>query len=447
MDTIAFLTLFLGLSLGPTDVKLSATDAVKRIELRLDGASVATLTSAPWTAHVNLGRTLVPHRLSAIAYDASGEQIASIEQKINVPRPTTEARIVVEHDRAGVPKKARVVWNSVATRKLRNVSVDLDGVPLTVAKDLSVTLPSLSKTPHILRATVVTPSGDAGEATTLIGASLAAESESQLTAVAVEVDGAQKRDTSDLLRVSGKPVRVIAVDKVSAEVIFVRHPSEKEALMKLDVDARVHRRAGSSMNVAMMTGVSEDRDTADVHLGADDSIRFLWPTVSMGTGETKAALFPSSRSVRTDDHGLRWWLSHISAPEASQHRYADAVAVAGLQALGSRRARAVVLIIDANYRDASALTPAAARAYLDQVGVPLFVWSLAEPDKMPESASAWGAIDDVSTMDKLRDATKKLSTQLAKQQIVWAEGDFLPQDVALGQSAGEGIRLLAKYSR
>lgn len=444
MDTIAFLTLFLGLALGPTDVKLSATDAVKRIELRLDGASVATLTSAPWTARVNLGRTLVPHRLSAIAFDASGAQVASIEQKINVPRPTTEARIVVEHDRAGVPKKARVVWNSVASRNLRNVSVDLDGVPLTVAKDLSVTLPALSNTPHILRAMVVTPGGDAGEATTLIGTSLAAESDSQLTAVGVEVSNAQKRDTSDLVRVSGKPVHVIAIDKVSAEVIFVRDPSEKEALMKLDVEARVHRRSGTSMNMAMMTGVSEDRDTADVHLGADDSIRFLWPIVSMGTGETKAALFPSSRSVRTDDHGVRWWLSHISAPDSSQHRYADAVAVAGLQALGSRRGRAVVLVIDANYRDASALTPAGARAYLDSIGVPLFVWSLAEPDKMPAGASDWDAIEDVSTMDKLRDATKKLSAQLAKQQIVWAEGDFLPQDVTLGASAGEGMKLLAK---
>src|SRR5204863_474312 len=206
MDTIAFLTLFLGLALGPTDVKLSATDAVKRIEVRLDGASVATLASAPWTARVNLGRTLVPHRLSAIAYDASGERIASIEQKINVPRPTTEARIVVEHDRAGVPRKARVVWNSVASRNLRNVSVDLDGVPLTVAKDLSVALPPLSSTPHILRATVVTPGGDSGEATTLIGASLAAESDSQLTAVAVEVSGTPKRLPSRDCRRSDRAV-------------------------------------------------------------------------------------------------------------------------------------------------------------------------------------------------------------------------------------------------
>jgi hypothetical protein len=158
----------------------------------------------------------------------------------------------------------------------------------------------------------------------------------------------------------------------------------------------------------------------------------------------KAALFPSSRSVRTVDHGLRWWLSHISAPDAPEHRYADAVAVAGLQALGSRRARAVVLIIGADHRDASALTPAGARAYLDQIGVPLFVWCLAEPEKVPASAQAWGEVEDVSSMEKLRTAAQRLSSQLARQQIVWAEGDFLPQEITLGASAGEGIKLLTK---
>jgi len=444
MDTIAFLTLFLGLALGPQEIKLSASDSVKRIELRLDGNVAATMTAPPWVARVNLGKALTPHRLTAVAFDAKGEQLAAVDQKINVPRATTEARIVVQHDRAGVPRKARVVWTSVASSTARSLSVDLDGTPLQVAKDFTVTLPKLSDTPHVLRAKVVTSSGDYGEATTLVGTSLAAESESQLTAVAVEMLKPQpKRDTASLLRAGGKPLKVIAIDKVSAEVIFVRHPSEKEAAMRLDILSRVNRRSssGGDMNVAMMTGV-EDR--SDVHLAPDDDIRFLWPTVSEGTGAMKAALFPSSRSVDTGDHGLRWWLSHISAPDAPNHRYADAVAVAGLQALGSRRARAVVLVIGEDYRDASALAPPAARAYLDQIGVPLLVWCIADATKMPAAAKAWGEIEDVSTMEKLRDATRRLNALLARQQIVWAEGDFLPQEIALGPSAGDAIRLLTK---
>src|SRR5688572_23310063 len=197
MDTIAFLTLFLGLTLGPQEIKLSASDSVKRIVLHLDGKVASTMTAPPWVARVNLGNALTPHRLTAVAFDATGAQIATAEQKINVPRATTEARIVVEHDRAGVPRKARVVWSSVATKTARSVAIDLDGTPLPVSKDFTVSLPKLSDIPHVLRAKVVTGSGDYGEATTLVGSSLAAESESQLTAVAVEVVKRQPdRDTS-----------------------------------------------------------------------------------------------------------------------------------------------------------------------------------------------------------------------------------------------------------
>lgn len=440
MDTIAFLTLFLGLTLGPQEVTLSASDSVKRIELRLDGKVAATLTAPPWVGRVNLGRTLAPHRLTAVGFDASGAEIAAVEQKINVPRATTEARIVVEHDRGGVPRKARVVWTSVASSTVRNVEVDLDGLPLPVSKDFTVSLPKMSNIPHVLRAKVVTGTGDYGEATTVVGASLAAESESQLTAVPVEVVKGQP-DKASLLRVGDKPLKVIALDKVSAEVIFVRHPSEKEAAMRLDLKSRVARRSAPGMSAAMMIGTE---DKADVHLAPEDDIRFLWPTFVAGTGQMKAALFPSSRSVDTVDHGLRWWLSHISAEDAPIHRYADAVAVAGLQALGSRRARAVVLVIGEDYHDSSALTPAATRAYLDQIGVPLFVWSIAEAEKLSPAARGWGEIEDASTEDKLRDATKRLSALLARQQIAWVEGDFLPHEITLGASAGEGIKLLTK---
>src|SRR4051812_15806031 len=106
MDTIAFLTLLLGLTLGPQTIRMSAADNVKKIELRLDGVSVATVTAPPWQATVDLGETLAPHRVTAVAFDASGAELASIDQKINVPRATSEARIVVDRG------KARIIWNS-----------------------------------------------------------------------------------------------------------------------------------------------------------------------------------------------------------------------------------------------------------------------------------------------------------------------------------------------
>ena len=205
-------------------------------------------------------------------------------------------------------------------------------------------------------------------------------------------------------------------------------------------EATAVRRGGGDMNMAMMQGVA---DHSDVHLGPSDTIRFLWPMASEGTGDVRARLFPSSRSLGTMEHGLRWLMSNVSAPDAREFRYADAVAVAGLQAAGSRRARAVVLIIGADYHDASALTPAGARAYLDQVGVPLYVWRLRDEQTMPAASRAWGESVDISTPERFRSAARDLASRLARQRIAWAEGDLLPQEISLGASEKD-VRLLTK---
>ena len=198
MDAIAFLTLFLGLTMGQQSIRMTATDTVKRIELRLDGAAVANMTAPPWRTSIDLGDTLTPHRLTATAFDAAGAEMGTVEQKINLPRPTTEARIVVDHDRSGTPRKAHIIWKSVATRTPRSLSADLDGAALQIADDLTIALPKLSPTPHVLRVKVVTTSGDMAEATAVIGASAAAESQSQLTAIPVELsERAAKPERND----------------------------------------------------------------------------------------------------------------------------------------------------------------------------------------------------------------------------------------------------------
>ena len=428
MDTLAFLTLLLGLTLGPQTIRMSAADTVKRIELRLDGAPAATMTAPPWQANIDLGDALAPHRLTATAFDAAGAQIGSVEQKINTPRATSEARIVLEG------AKARIVWQSVASRRPRSMAADIDGAPVQISDDFTIALPKLSQaTPHILRVTTTTTSGDVAEATTVIGSNAAA-AETQLTAVPLQIAaGAAKPDAATLLRRGDQAVKVVAIDAVPAEVIFVRAPSTNETSMHIDVDERTHSRSGNNMNMAMMQGVA---DRSDVHLGANDTLRFLWPMASEGAN---ARLFPSSRTMTTTEHGLRRFLSHTGAPDASELRYADAVAVAGLQAAGSRRARAVVLILGAGYRDASALDPARARAYLDAMGVPLYVWLLRDEP----AARAWGKTADISTPEKFRTAATDLAADISRQRIAWVDGDVLPNELTLAPSA-QGVALLAK---
>ena len=106
MDTIAFLTLLLGLTLGPQNIRMSAADNVNKIELRLDGAAVAVMTAPPWQADIDLGNTLAPHRLTAVAFDASGSEVGTVEQKINLPRATAEARAWSTGSRRNTTRRA-----------------------------------------------------------------------------------------------------------------------------------------------------------------------------------------------------------------------------------------------------------------------------------------------------------------------------------------------------
>ena len=80
MNQLVFLTAFLGLTLGTQPVRLEVKSDIKTVELRLDGSSIATL-HAPWQTKIDVGTSLLPHRLVAIGRDADGTEIARAEQK------------------------------------------------------------------------------------------------------------------------------------------------------------------------------------------------------------------------------------------------------------------------------------------------------------------------------------------------------------------------------
>ncbi len=64
---IEFVSLFLGLLIGPRPVELAVDNTVAAIELSLDGRQVARLDGPPWSTTVDLGPELLPHRLEAHA--------------------------------------------------------------------------------------------------------------------------------------------------------------------------------------------------------------------------------------------------------------------------------------------------------------------------------------------------------------------------------------------
>jgi hypothetical protein len=167
--------------------------------------------------------------------------------------------------------------------------------------------------------------------------------------------------------------------------------------------------------------------------GEGDRLRQVWPIpdrIDHAGGEV--TLFPTTDPDHATGRGLISVLrERYARRRGAEQELAEAVAVAGFRAFGSGRPAAVVLVVGADPRDASDQSPAAVRAYLAALGVPLRVWSLAGE----EAAGAWGPAVDVSSYRLLEEAVRALRRDLARQRLVWLSGVALPQDVRFADCA------------
>jgi hypothetical protein len=242
------------------------------------------------------------------------------------------------------------------------------------------------------------------------------------------------------LKAGGQPLTVAAVDEGPGEVLIVRDlgAAAGAALVEL----------GDVRTLRMQTGTkalsyNPDFLRYEVALRNEDEVRFIWPVpVSYDQGGVKSELFPQSRAFSVVDGGVHWVLTSIlpnkelgPSPGGPPQRLADAVAVAGLQAMAGNRPRAVVLLVGANPEDASRYDPATVRRYLAAIRVPLFVWKVGEGAAPAAVSASWGDVEDVSTLPGLRAAVAGLKDELSSQRIVWVEGTHLPQAISLSPSA------------
>jgi hypothetical protein len=164
-------------------------------------------------------------------------------------------------------------------------------------------------------------------------------------------------------------------------------------------------------------------------------LRFVWPVARPAPAST-AELFDVSHDYAGKDGGVHWLLTRVEHParSAKDLHFADAAAVAGLQASAAGSRRAVVVILGGETGDSSRHAPAAVRRYLAAIRVPLFVWSL-KSAVAPPLAAAWGRVEDVSSAGTLLTAVTLLKAELARQRIVWVQGRYLPQEIALSDKA------------
>jgi hypothetical protein len=406
---IVFLTLFLGLVSGTQPIAMQVSGPVKLVRLYLDGKEVAAV-HAPWRTVVELGNELTPREMTAVGFDADGDEVARATQVLNLPRPQAEFDVVVGRDTLALH------WRHLMNLAPKRALVTLDGKPLALDARLRAKLPKLDpQVPHIVSAELHFEDGFLARRELVIESARSSSVGTELTPVLVRETAKKHPATWDgcLALPSGKSVRTAAVEKPPALLIIVKDPDAAEVTQPL----RMYLRGGVALDSPTRRTMALDPDTY---------MRILWPVSKRYVGSDSAAsvLFEPSEDVSASKSGLLPMLlgGYVGESADSPRQFVDATAVAGVRAITGSWRRAVVVLLSAS-ADASKHDARVVRRYLQSVGVPLFVWSVTGP--RPELADAWGEIEDVSDLGRLAQATKKIRDTLAEQRIAWVDVDPL----------------------
>lgn len=385
---LLFVTLFLGLVAGPQPLEVKVDDAVRSVAIVLDGRTIETLHGAPWRTIIDLGPAIVPQQLTAIAYDANGDELSRQTQFVNLARPLAEASIILAGD------TAEVRWQHLTAVKADRVTLQLDRKPLPLGRNNRATLPKVDRNAvHVLSAQVRFADGVVAQKELVFGGLYADEMPAELSGVLVTTT--KKDATPADAQCLG--VRVAALERPESLVIFVR-----------DADADTLG--------APLSAVREKQRHVDL---AGATLRFIEPVatrVPVGR-DTVSEVFEQTEILDVEAM-MESSLMYAGATRASgPQRLADAVAVAGVRALEGTRRRAVVLLLGRDRADASRHEAAAVRRYLAAVGVPFYVWSLAGP------STRWGTMEDISTVDGLHRGVERLRAALERQRVAWLATD------------------------
>jgi hypothetical protein len=397
---IVFLSLFLGLVTGFQNVSLRVDDGVKSVRIELGGREVSRMTSAPWSARVDFGAALTPRELTAIAYGADGKEITRISQIINMARPAAELEIVIRRE-GQRPVQAELVGRHRLHKSISGAKLTVDGTPVHVGRDFRARLPDLDAAhPHVVSAEMEFEDGEVARRDIVLSAAAFSRSvETELTPMLVVSEGNRNDAIPETCFSSGgAPLKANAIEKSDALVVMVRDPATRPVIPP----------------------------AAQSRFDAETAERILWPVSRPinAPGEPTAIAFPQSVN-----HGktanVSWLLTQRLAPATAPtepRQFADAVAVAALSTLEKGHRRAVVLVVSKS-PDTSLYSPTVVRGYLDEVGVPLFVWSADGP--RPDLTAAWGRIDDISNQSGMESAITRLNASLDAQRIVWVAAEPL----------------------
>lgn len=422
MDKLAFSSLLIGLLAGlqPISVEVSPEVHAATLEIVLDGSVLAHLTKPPWTTSVDLGSELKPHVIAALALDTRGHEVGRVARELNVPHGPAQVDILVQRDRLDRPIAAKLVATSVLRDSPLERTLTFDGAALLLDGNAQAALPPFDASQtHILTGVARFPNDVEARADLALGGVVTESSGARLTAIALRVpDSGAKTNTSSVsFMASGIATKPALIEKGSATVLIVRDPRSTEASRKLNRIPDFQSR-----------------------LDPGDRAGFIWPvSKNPADGVERADLLDSSPLFAANQGGFLWLLTRVSRPGRAPtppFHFADAVAVAGLQAAGYGTRRAVVFVEGDEQSDDSHFSPAQVIPYLRSLGVPLHVWSL-----RGSAPSAWSASpEDIHSIVGLQKAFRTLREDLEHQRIAWLTGKWLPGQVAI--SGRSGMELL-----
>jgi hypothetical protein len=369
----------------------------------------------------------------AVARDDQGREVARARQWINVPRPPAEARIVVDRDGLDGPPVAQVAWNSAMGGQPRAVRATLDGEPVEVADPARIPLPGGDPdSVHFLRVELEFAGGVSASAEVAFGGRHGALIGTDVTGIPIWLEGPRRSSPAtlrDVLFTRDGPLEVVGVEKGLANVVLVPDLGSGPLLLALEKPSRRSVRVGSRW----ISAAGGNQRFAG-SFPRDLRLRILWPLVeTRPLPQGSRSLLRPSPEMSPWEAGLLPHLRSFRPPVGGEtERVADAVAMAGLMAAEPGRRRAVVVVLSGETEDASHLTPDGVLRFLDQLGVPLFVWRVGEDPV----TGAWGPPEPVTSLRRLERSLDRIGEVLARQRVAWVAAAVLPRDVGIRPAAG-----------
>jgi len=418
---LAILTFPIGLVVGEHEFEVDLGPSRAPAELLLDGRTVCPLGGESNRCTVDLGPDLRVRLVELVRRNDEGVVTARDRRWINRPGQEAELRFQFSpREPAGVCR-GRVVWLHPEKLSPSLLLIQHDGRSLRIRDDgrsFAYPCPD-ADVPNLLTASAIFPDGRRAEAVSLTGGYGGHEGV-EMTAVPLVATDTESTGCPDLNGIPDSTVE--SVEESGFEIVFVLDPNAGYRGLLSSAGAR--RKANSSWR------------RADASLWDAERMWIVMPDSILSRMDAYGS--DSEKGYRSTSGKLEW-LTHLfsaaNVPFEGDLRLADAVAASGLVAAAGPRRRAIVLILGTHAeRDASLFTPAQARAYLEQIGVPLQVLRIGKARD-----DGWPQGDRILTMRDFAEALERLKARIDRQCVAWFRGDLPLDAIAANLPEGVGI--------